>query len=308
MKNNKNDNPGKIIKKYKRKFYVVLSLLLLVVLITGIYMYMNYDYLVFKHFIAQHYIYTDTLDKIFSDELKRDVNGKYYEYFDDLVISVVTRKIRQENNDRYTYLFIPEQYEKYKLEEKEEALQSEVKVLNDTTIYIRITNFSKYTRKFMNNNITILKKYPFIIIDLRNNYGGNVFEMNRIADLFLPKKTVLSTDLMRIINWTHKTKKDKILKFNKIIILQNSNSASASENFIAALKDNLNNVTLIGNTTFGKGIGQYTIPLKKGFAVKATTMLWYTPNGINIHGKGIKPDIFYDNNSIIRYALSELLP
>jgi hypothetical protein len=292
--------------RYKRRFFVLLSIFILFIGFTGIYIYLNYDYLVFKHFISQNYIYTKTLDKLYSDELKRDVKGKYFSYFDNVVISVVTKRIQEINNDRYTYLYIPEQYKKYKEEEKEEALQSELKILDNNTIYLHITNFSTYTRKFLEENIEVIKKYPNLIIDLRSNYGGDTFAMYAMTDLFLPKGSIISTDKMRFFSKTFKAKKDKVLSNKNIIILQDKNTASASENFIAGLKDNLENVLLIGNKTFGKGIGQFTMPLKRGFAVKATTMLWYTPDGINIQGEGISPDIYYNQEDIVDFALKRI--
>jgi C-terminal processing protease CtpA/Prc len=294
------------LHKYTKRFRVTLAILVTFILLTGFYLYLNYDYLVFKHFIAHNYIYTDALDKVFEKELGRDVKGKYFTYFDDLVISTVTSRIREENDDRYTYLFIPEQYVKYKQEEKDDALQSQIKVLNDKTVYLYITNFSKYTEKFVYDNLKQLKVYPNLILDLRDNYGGDIAAMNRIADLFLPKGSIIATDKMRIMDWTYKARGGKKLAYSKIIILQNKNTASAAENLITSLKDNLSNVYLVGETTYGKGIGQYTLPLKKGFAVKATTLLWYTPNNVNIQGKGINPDIKYTGNDAVQYALSLL--
>ncbi|HOJ09231.1 MAG TPA: S41 family peptidase [Clostridiales bacterium] len=294
------------LKKIKKRFAILLSFFIAFIAGTGFYIYLNYDYLVFKHFISHHYIYTDALETLYKNELKRDVSGRYFQYFDDLVISAVTEKIRKTNKDRYTYLYIPEQYKKYKEEEKEEASLSELKVLNENTVYIHITNFSTYTQKFLQNNVSEINKYPRLIIDLRSNYGGDTLAMNKMSDLFIPKGSVISVDKMRLFNKTYKAKKEKVIKNETIIILQDKNTASASENFIAALKDNLDNVTLIGDKTFGKGIGQFTIPLKKGFAVKATTMLWYTPKGINIQGKGIEPDIYYMDDDIIDFALDKL--
>ena len=294
------------LKKFKKRFYLVLTLLFVFIAATGTYLYLNYDYLAFKHFITQNYIYTDALDDLFTKELQRDVKGKYYSYFDDLAISAVTRLIRETNNDRYTYLYIPEKYKESKQQEKVEALMSEVKVQNDKTVMLHITNFSSYTYNFVKSNIGQLKNYPYLIIDLRNNYGGDISVMLKISTMFLPKGSVMATDKMRIIDWTYKSRKEKVLDFKKIIILQNKNTASSSENMIAALRDNLDNVLLIGETTYGKGIGQFTLPLKRGFAVKATTLKWYTPGGLNIQGKGIKPDIPYVGNNIVQFALDNL--
>ena len=294
------------IERYKKKFRITLGFLIASVVLFSSFIYANYNYLAFKYFITQHYIYTDTLDELFTSHLRRDVAQKYYRYFDDLVISIVTGAIRNTNNDRYTYLYIPEQYQRSKELEKKEALASTVTPLDKQIQYMRLTNFSKHTQVFVEKNLENLIGFPFLIIDLRDNRGGNIFVMNRISDLFLPSKAVLSIDTMRIMNWTHKTRKPQTLAYEKIIILQNNNSASASENFIAALKDNLDNVTLIGEPTFGKGIGQYTLPLKRGFAVKATTMQWHTPEGINIHNVGIAPDIYYDDEDILDFAIQTL--
>ncbi len=295
------------IDKYKKKYRITLVAFLVSVLLFGIFVYANYNYLAFKYFITQHYIYTDTLDEMFTTRLRSDVEQKYYRYFDDLVISIVTESIRATNNDRYTYLYIPEHYQRAKELERKEALLSSIAPLDKQIQYMRITNFSDHTQAFVEQNIENLNGYPYLIIDLRDNRGGNIFVMNRIVDFFLPRKSVLSMDTMRIIDWTHKTRKPQTLAYEKIIILQNRNSASASENFIAALKDNLDNVTLIGTPTFGKGIGQYTLPLKRGFAVKATTMLWHTPKGINIHNVGIAPDIYYTDEDIIDFTVQKLI-
>lgn len=294
------------LKKYKKRFLCVLCCLIVFIFINSIYLYMNYDYLVFKHFIAQNYIYTETLDKLFEEDLKKDVKGKYYSYFDNFVISTVTSRIRETNKDRYTYLYRPEDYEQSKVAEKEEALMSEIRVLNDKTILLSLTNFSTYTEKFMKKSIPELSKYQNIIIDLRNNYGGDIIAMAKISDMFLPKGSLISTDKMRLFTKTYKAKTAQSLKYNQIFILQNNNTASSSENLIVALNENLDNVTLIGEATFGKGIGQYTLPLKKGFAVKATVLLWYGPKEENIQGKGIHPNIEYTEDDMIEFALEHL--
>lgn len=294
------------LKKYKKRFILSAVLLAVIVIAAAMLIYLNYDYLAFKYFISRHYIYTDALDELYKQELKRDVKGRYFSYFDNVAISTFTRRIRETNNDKYTYLYTPEHYDKYKQEEKEEAQASEIRVLDGKIVYLRLTNFSKYTLKFVRDNIKQLKEYPYLIIDLRDNYGGDIDAMAKISGLFLPKGSKIATDKMRIFDWTYKAKDKKALDYEGIIILQNSNTASSSENLITALNDNLDNVILIGETTFGKGIGQYTLPLKRGFAVKATTLLWYTPAGVNIQGKGIEPDIHYTDENIIEFAVEKV--
>ncbi len=291
------------LKRFKRKFFILLTVFVLFVGTTGIYIFLNYDYLAFKHFITSFYIYTGSMDKVFQEELKTDVKGKYYSYFDDMVISVVTKRIREENNDRYTYLYTPESFQNYLASEKQEAERSEITFPNDKTVLLKLTNFSTYTRKFMEDNYDKLKSRPNLIIDLRNNPGGDIDMMVAMSGMLLPKKSIVATDKMRIMDIVYKAKSRYSLTYDKIIILQNKNSASASENMIAALKDNLANVTLLGEKTFGKGIGQFTLPLKRGFAVKATILQWFTPKGINIQGNGIEPDILQTEGDTLQTAL-----
>lgn len=77
------------------------------------------------------------------------------------------------------------------------------------------------------------------------------------------------------------------------MVLVNENSASAAEIFSGAVKDHEVG-TLVGTTTFGKGIVQQTFALGDGSAVKLTTSKYYTPNGVNIQGTGITPDMEVD--------------
>ncbi len=303
---NKELNAEDLLKRYKKRYHAVLGILVTFIALTAFYLYLNFDYLAFKHFITSSYIYTETLDEIYKKELATDVNGRYFANFDNLVIAVTTNRIRQEKGDRYTYLYTPTGLQESKQMEKVEADLTEIEILNDSTIYLRLTNFSKYTNKFMDDNLSQLKSRPNIIIDLQDNRGGDIDVMVNISSMFLPKKSVVATDHFRWLDIIYRSKKEQPLKYDKIIILQNKNSASSSENMIAALKDNLDNVELIGTTTFGKGIGQYTLDLKRGYAVKATILKWYTPNGINIQGNGIAPDIEYTSDDILQFALDRI--
>lgn len=305
-RNKKELSTEDLLRRYKKRFRAVTGILIVFVALTAFYLYLNYDYLAFKHFITSSYIYTETLDEVFKKELGTDVKGRYFSNFDNLVIAVTTNRIRQEKGDRYTYLYTPSSLQMSKQIEKEEAALTEIKILDDKTVYLNLTNFSKYTDKFMAENLSQLQSRPNIIIDLRENRGGDIDAMVNISSMFLPKKAVIATDKFRWMDIVYRSKKNQPLKYDKIIILQNQNSASSSESMIAALKDNLDNVELIGTKTFGKGIGQFTLDLKRGYAVKATILKWYTPNGVNIQGNGIEPDIEYTGDDILQFALDRL--
>jgi C-terminal peptidase prc len=295
-----------LLKRYKKRYHAALGVLAAFIALAAFYLFLNYDYLAFKHFITSSYIYTSTMDDIYAKELGTDVQGKYYRNFDDMVIAVVTNRIRQERGDKYTYLYTPNGLTEYKQEVKKEAAESEIKILNSSTLYLHLTNFSEFTLKFMQDNISKLQSRPNIIIDLQDDRGGDIDVMVDISSLFLPKKSIVAVDKFRWKDIAYHSTKDQPLKYNKIIILQNKNTASASENLIAALNDNLSNVELIGSKTFGKGIGQFTLPLKRGYAVKATILEWYTPKGINIQGNGIEPEVEYTGEDILQFALDRI--
>ena len=86
-----------------------------------------------------------------------------------------------------------------------------------------------------------------------------------------------------------------------IVLLVDGNSASASEVLSGALKDH-GRATLVGTTTFGKGIVQNIRTLKDGSALKLTISAYYTPNGVNVHGTGIEPDVVVEFDAEAYYG------
>lgn len=146
--------------------------------------------------------------------------------------------------------------------------------------------FKKELENLQNKNIKSL------IIDLRNNGGGIVDEVTEIAELFLPKHKVIMNEIgknnkeNKIISKEDKKVKDDI----KIVIITNENSASASEIFVGALKDN-GIAKVVGTKTFGKGVMQEIVPVSTGGALKITIKEFHTPNGNKINKNGIMPDV-----------------
>lgn len=255
------------------------------------FVYTNYDYLAFKTMLTKSYIYQDSLSELIDDELEQD-DSDVSAYFDDAVINIFLNRLYDISGDKYTYLYLPYQYTNRIINEKETGENCEWISYNEDTAYIKITNFSDESAEFVKENSDDLLKYSNIIIDLRGNGGGYVTAVNKIADMFLDSGETISREKTLIGAFSRENKSDNnaVFDFDKIVILQDGNTASAAEILIGALKDNLDGVTLMGETTFGKGIGQTTIPLKQGFYLKTTAFSWTTPNGSEIHGKGINPD------------------
>ncbi len=165
------------------------------------------------------------------------------------------------------------------------------KLLDGNIGYISVTSFDDVT---VNQFLAALDDLEnqgetALIIDLRNNGGGLVSSACSMLDRLLPEGLIVYTEDK--YGNRDEMKSDVENYFDKpLVLLVNGNSASASEIFAGAIKD-YGIGTLVGTQTFGKGIVQKIYPLSDGTAVKLTVSKYYTPNGNNIHGIGIAPDV-----------------
>ncbi len=165
------------------------------------------------------------------------------------------------------------------------------KVIDDTIGYLQITEFDEVTPDQFTEGMAELRESNIdrLIIDLRSNPGGSLAAVCDIARQLLPKGTIVYTvdrDGNREDYTCDGTKEIDI----PVVVLVNKYSASASEILAGALKD-YGKATLVGTTTYGKGIVQRIFDLEDGTAIKLTVSNYYTPNGNDIHGVGIEPDI-----------------
>jgi len=298
------------MRVFKRLMIVFIVTTLLFGSSLAVLIYSNYDYLMFKILMAENYIFTDGLDEIYKEQIDSDGEIKsYYKNFDDVVIGVFTDKIRETNGDKYTYLYTPPQFQQSLKTTEEVAKTAEIIEMMGSWVYINIPNISTFTSDFIEKNKEILKNYKNIIIDLRSNHGGELDALYKMCELFLDKGMIIGSEKARsnFFSKIVKAKTDRYFDFENIVCLENAETASAAEGFIMALKENLGNVTIVGEKSFGKGIGQVTIPLKGGFAVKATVITIETPNGGSIHEKGIEPDIEYkEKDGIVEFVLKSI--
>ena len=128
-----------------------------------------------------------------------------------------------------------------------------------------------------------------LIIDLRGNPGGSLTAVTDICEMILPEGMIVYTEDKSGHRDEYKCDGKRELKV-PLVVLTDGNSASASEIMAGAIKDH-GIGTLVGTTTFGKGIVQQIVPFRDGSAIKITISAYYTPNGNNIHGIGIEPDV-----------------
>lgn len=165
------------------------------------------------------------------------------------------------------------------------------KMLDDDMAYIVITEFDKITTDQFTEALAMARgnKMKGLILDLRGNPGGNLDTVVEIARMLLPEGLVVYTEDKYGERVEYACDGKRQLEV-PLVVMVNGNSASASEVLAGAIKD-YGIGTLLGTTTFGKGIVQRVVPMEDGSAVKITTSSYYTPNGSNIHGIGIEPDV-----------------
>lgn len=171
------------------------------------------------------------------------------------------------------------------------------KMMDNNVAYIKIDSFDNNVADSFKSQLTDLMKENVngIIIDLRSNGGGIVTEATDIADLFLEKdETILITKSKKDNEEKiTKSKQEPIVKNTPVVILVNEGTASASEILAGALKDKYN-ATIVGKTTYGKGVIQSLYNLTDGSGLKITTDEYFTPNHNKIQKTGITPDVEVD--------------
>ena len=285
--------PSKKFRKLKRRYRFFQIGFFLMLAVFGFTVYFNYDYWVFKLLIANNYILTDALEEMYANHIRPENRQSFHRDFDRVVISVVTGYLTAINNDRFTYLYSPQEHVAVREREVAVARTAAVTTLTEDTVKLFVPNLSRIARDFVLDNRDKLAQYPNLVLDLRGNRGGWLSDFHRIADLFVPRGAVLSIEetRMSLFSRTITSRNDPYFDFENIIILQDRRTASAAEGLIMALQYHMPNVTSIGEITTGKGIGQVTIPLTGGYAVRATVLLVNGPDGANINMIGIVPDI-----------------
>lgn len=176
----------------------------------------------------------------------------------------------------------------------------EAKMLDEKIGYVKLLEFQVRTPGDLQKAVEALVRISGakgLVLDLRNNPGGLLTSAVETACLFLGEE--------RMIVYTKGRKKEDTLEFRarrktpkfpaiKLAVLVNKGSASASEIFAGAVKDNKRGI-VIGVPTFGKGSVQAVIPLRDGSALKMTTASYFTPSGKNIRDTGVDPDIIVEN-------------
>jgi len=166
------------------------------------------------------------------------------------------------------------------------------KILDGGIGYLQISQFSSDTYDLVQQAVTSFQKAGVkkLVLDLRDNPGGEVDAAQNIASLWLPKNALIEQEKRdSTVAETYRATGDNALKGMPTVVLVNAGSASASEITALALRDN-HAATIMGVTSYGKGVVQSVIPFSDGSELKVTIAKWYSPKGTSINHKGIVPD------------------
>lgn len=225
----------------------------------------------------------------------------------DQDLNSIVAQIKGEEGTKVTLTVYQESTEKEKefIVERRETENETVtyELLSDKIGYIQVSEFDEVTANQFKEAVNKLEEQGMegLIIDLRNNGGGVVTTAQKMLDRLLPKCLLAYTEDKNGTREEYWAEDDE--KFTKpLVLLVNGQSASASELFSGAVRD-YEIGTIVGTTTFGKGIVQSIYPLKDGSALKLTVAKYYTPNGVCIHGKGIEPDVEVELPKAFRNSL-----
>lgn len=171
--------------------------------------------------------------------------------------------------------------------------------------FLQIVEFDDITVSQFSEAMTDLRAQGMkgLILDLRANPGGSLDAVVDIAEMLLPEGMIVYTEDKYGNRREYTCDGSQQLEM-PLVVLIDMNSASASEILAGAIKD-YGIGTLVGTTSFGKGIVQQILPFSDGSAIKVTVSSYYTPKGYNIHGIGIEPDVTIEFDGETYYSNDE---
>ncbi len=212
----------------------------------------------------------------------------------DMELQDVVSEIKNKDNKTVVLtIYRDKQSKDYTIKKSSVQLDTVSYKMKDNKIgYIAVSQFLENTGDQFDDAVTALEKQGMtsLIIDLRDNGGGL---LNTCTDML---SRLVEKDKLLVYTKNKEGKKEEFKSDSAktvdipMVLLVNGNTASASEIMTGCLKD-YGKATVVGTKTYGKGIVQSIMPLPDGSAVKFTIASYYTPNGTNIHKKGIEPDV-----------------
>ncbi len=226
-----------------------------------------------------------------SDDIIIAVNGEQVGNDVDKATSLITGKEKEE----VTLTIKRDNKDTFDVKVKRDVIKTDSvkgEMIENNIGYIQIKSFNAGVTEDFKKEIEVLKAKGMkgLILDLRGNPGGYLTEAVGVASQFIPKGKLITYTVDKYDKKSEEVSKGGIAEGMPLVVLVDKGSASASEVVTGALRD-YKVATIVGVNTFGKGIVQAPVEFNDGSALKVTISKYYTPNGENIHGKGIKPDI-----------------
>ncbi len=174
------------------------------------------------------------------------------------------------------------------------VVASEVEEIDGMRLgYVGLAGFSEGSHAYLRRAVERVRRRGArgLVLDLRGNGGGLLEEAVLAASVFLPKGTLVVTTESRTQGGAVYDALGDSLPRQPIVVLIDRNTASAAEILTAALADEAG-ATVVGTRSFGKGVFQQEVDLSNGGALKLTIGEYFTPDGVNLGGSGIHPDVF----------------
>lgn len=172
------------------------------------------------------------------------------------------------------------------------------KTIDDTLLYIHITNFDQKVVEGIKEARTTYPDTKGIILDMRNNPGGLLDQAVGVVDLFVKDGVIVSQKGRTAIeNMEYTASSEAGDTETPLVVIVNGGSASASEIVSGALQDFKRGI-VVGEKTFGKGSVQVVMPVGEGEALKLTVARYYLPSGRTIQAEGVTPDIIVHRGEI----------
>ena len=201
----------------------------------------------------------------------------------------VTLLVKRKDCEPKLYTIVREEIEIKSVSQK---VPNDVKIPDEIS-YIRLSSFisRNAAQEFSDILINSSDKKGFIV-DLRSNPGGLLSNAIYISDMFLDGGIIVSTVDRDGYKETQRASKG-VITTKPVVVIINKGSASASEIFSGAIKDNHRGI-IIGEQSFGKGLVQEINKLPYGSGINITIQKYLTPNGTDINKKGISPDIIVE--------------
>ena len=173
--------------------------------------------------------------------------------------------------------------------------------------YLRLTSFTEGSGDQLRSDVrTVLRQgAKALILDLRENGGGLLNEAVNVASIFIPDGTIVTTRGRSQPTQVYVAKHDALASSLPMAVLVDSDTASSAEIVTGALKDH-GRAVVVGTHTYGKGVFQEILPMPGGGALDITVGEYFTPNGQNLggggvrQGRGIKPNIYASSSPTAR--------